>query len=136
MIDGAVVMLLLLLTTLSCAPLVDTPDRPPVIVMPVVAATVATLTADVVVSAACFAEMEVITLLPPTLSVLLTAIFPATVRLEFSTAVPSACNSRVATTSRPWMSPVHVTLATESCVVGLIDVEALASSVVMSCPAR
>ena len=52
-------MLLLLLTTLSCAPFVATPPRPPVIVMPVVADTVAaatdaTLKALLDVSAACF----------------------------------------------------------------------------------
>ncbi len=50
-------MLLLLLTTLSCAPLVDTPPRPPVIVMPVVALTVATDTAEL---AACLPEMVVL----------------------------------------------------------------------------
>ena len=52
-------MLLLLLTTLSCAPFVATLPRPPVIVMPVVADTVAALTdatfrAELVVNAACF----------------------------------------------------------------------------------
>ena len=57
-------MLLLLLTTLSCAPQVATFPRPPVIVMPVVADTVAAATeftfrALLVVSAACLAAMVV-----------------------------------------------------------------------------
>ena len=52
-------MLLLLLLTLSCAPLVDTPPRPPVTVMPVDAVTVAALTDAtlrllLLVSVACF----------------------------------------------------------------------------------
>ncbi len=94
-------MLELLLLNLSCAPLVDTPDRPPVIVMPVVALTVATLTADDDVSAVCFAAREVITLVPATVSVPLIVVVPPTVSVEFNTAAPSAWNSRVATTSRP-----------------------------------
>ena len=134
--DGAAVMLLLELTTLSCAPLVDTPPRPPVIVMPVLAATVATLTPDVVVSAVCFAAREFNTFVPATVSVPLIVAFPATVSVEFSTAALSACNSRVAITSRPWMFAVHVTLAIESCVVELIDAPAFAAIVViMSTPA-
>ena len=52
-------MLLLLLTTLSCAPQVATFPRPPVIVMPVVADTDATFNALLVVSAACLAAMVV-----------------------------------------------------------------------------
>ena len=112
--EGAAVMLLFELTTRSCAPLVDTPERPPVMVMPVEACTVATLTADVDVNAACFPEMAVITLVPPTLSVPPIDVFPATASVELSTAAPSACSSRVATTSRPWMSAVQVTLAIES----------------------
>ena len=87
--DGAVNMLLLLLTTLSCAPLVATAPRPPVTVMPVLAATVATDTADVVVSEACFPLRVVMTLTPPQ------------VKLPFSMAAPSTWSSRVAMTSRP-----------------------------------
>ena len=89
-------MLLLLLTTLSGAPFVATPPRPPVIVMPVVAVTVAeatdaTLRALLVVNAACFPERAVDILpTPATDSVPLTVAFPATVSVEFSTAAPSA----------------------------------------------
>ena len=54
-------MLLLLLTTLSSAPHELTPPRPPVISIPVDAATEATLTALLVVSAACFPEIAVAT---------------------------------------------------------------------------
>ena len=62
---AAVKMLLVLLTTLSCAPLVDTPERPPVTVMPVVEVRVAvatdpTLTELLVVNAACFVERVVL----------------------------------------------------------------------------
>ena len=65
MMGGAVKMLLLLLTTLSCAPLVDTPERPPDTRIPVVAVTVAeptdaTLRALLVVNAACFPDMVVL----------------------------------------------------------------------------
>ena len=113
-------MLLFELTTLSCAPLVDTPERPPVMVMPVEACTVATLTADVDVSLACFPEMAVETL--P---------IPATVTVELKTAAPSKCNSRVAKTSRPCISALHVTLAIDSCEVELIDAPAFAAIVVI-----
>ena len=63
-------MLLLLLLTLSCAPQVATPPRPPVIVMPVVAVTVAaatefTLNALLLVNAACRAAMVVAMSVPP-----------------------------------------------------------------------
>ena len=59
-------MLLLVLTTLSSAPLVDTPPRPPVMVIPVLAVTELKLTAEDVVSAFCFAPIVVITSCPPT----------------------------------------------------------------------
>ena len=57
-------MLLLLLTTLSSAPLVATPPRPPDTVRPVVAVIVAevtdaTLRAELVVSVGCFAASVV-----------------------------------------------------------------------------
>ena len=66
----AVKMLLLLLTTRSCAPQVATFPRPPVIVMPVVAVTVAaptdaTFRALLVVSAACLVAMVDIMSIPP-----------------------------------------------------------------------
>ena len=69
MIDGAGNMLLLL-TTLSCAPFVATPPLPPDIVTPVVAvivaaATEATFKALAVVSAACRAAMVVAMSVPP-----------------------------------------------------------------------
>ena len=75
--DAAAAMLLLLETTRSCAPLVDTPDLPPVMVMPVEACTVATLTADDELSVDCFPLRAVMTLVP------------ATVNVPFSTAAPS-----------------------------------------------
>ena len=58
-------MLLLLLTTLSCAPLVDTPERPPDTRIPVVAVTVADPTDAAVrevldVIKGCFDEMVVL----------------------------------------------------------------------------
>ena len=60
------------------------------------AATDDTFTALVVVSVACFAERAVAMLPTP---VIVNA--PPTFTIELSTAAPSQCSSRVATTSRP-----------------------------------
>ncbi len=100
-------MLLLLLTTLNSAPQEATPPRPPVISIPVLACTEATLTALLVVSGACFPERAVDMLpIPATDSA------PPTVTDELSSAAPSQCSSRVHETSRPWMSALVVRLAT------------------------
>ena len=120
-------MLLLLLTTLSSAPLVATPPRPPDTVMPVVAVTVAAETdatpkALLDVNVACFPERAVDTLpIPVTVSA------PPTVTDELSTAAPSHCSSRVAMTSRPWMSALAVRLVIDSCELELIDAPAFAA---------
>ena len=72
------------------------------------------LRAVLVVMVACFPFSAVMTLVPDT------------TRVPLSVAAPSQCKSRVATTSRPWISAVHVTLATESCELELIEVPAFA----------
>ena len=71
-------MLLLLLESRIIAPLVDTPPRPPVTDIPMFAVTLATLKAELEVSAACFAEMAVITLVPDTVNVELQNAGPST----------------------------------------------------------
>ncbi len=74
---GAVSMLLLVLESRIIAPLVDTPPRPPVTDIPMIAVTLATLKAELEVSAACFADSAVNTL------------DPDTVNEELQTAAPS-----------------------------------------------
>ena len=96
-----------------------------------VVVTEATLRALLVVSVACFPLSAVVILVPPTVRAPVIVVAPVTVSVELSTAAPSACSSRVATTSRPWMSALHVTLAIDSCEVELIDAPAFAAIVVM-----
>ncbi len=68
------------------------------------------LRAVLVVIVACFPERAVARLpIPVTVNV------PPTLSDELSTAAPSHCSSRVATRSRAWMSPLAVTLVSESC---------------------
>ena len=75
-------MLLLLLLTLSCAPQLDTFPRPPVIVIPVVAVTEATLRAELDVSVDCFPFSAVATFTP--------AIVTAA-KLKLLSAVKASC---------------------------------------------
>ena len=77
-----------------------------------VVVTDATLRALLVVSVACLLFNAVMTLVPPTLSDPFNDVAPYTVKVELSVAGPSDCSSPVAVTSRPWMSALHVTLAT------------------------
>ena len=73
-------------------------------------ATDATLRLLLVVSVACFPERAVAMLPSP-----VTVNVPPTLTVELSTAAPSQCSSRVAMRSRAWMSPLAVTLVSESC---------------------
>ena len=130
-------MLELLLLNLSCAPLVDTPPRPPVTSMPVEACTVATDTADDPDSVDCFPLSAVAIFVPPTVNDPVIDAAPATLRVLFNTAAPSACSSRVDMRSRHWMSAVQVRAAIDSCEVELIEAPAFAAIVaVMSVPFR
>ena len=82
-IGGAAVMLELLLLNLSCAPLVDTPERPPVMVMAVEACTVATLRALLVVNFDCFPLRALTILVPATVSVPLIVVAPVMLSVAF-----------------------------------------------------
>ena len=70
------------------------------------------LIAVLLVIEACFPFNAVITLVPCTDSDPESVVLPVTANVEFKIAAPSACSSRVATTSRPWMSALVVRLAT------------------------
>ena len=108
---------------LAPVPLLPCPPemrRPPLMVLAALVVTEATLRALLAVNAACFPEMAVETL--P---------IPATVTIELKTAALSQCNSRVAMTSRPCISALHVTLAIDSCEVELMDAPAFAAIVVI-----
>ena len=91
------------------------------VALSVEAATEATLNAVLVVSVACLPLNAVTTLVPATVNDPPIVAFPATATVEFKKAAPSACSSRLATISRPRMSPFAVTpalqttLATDSC---------------------
>ena len=64
------------------------------------------------VMVACFPLSAVTMLVPATVSDPPIVAFPPTASVEFKTAAPVACSSRVAMTSRPCTSALHVTLAT------------------------
>ena len=81
-----------------------------------------TLTALLVVSVACFPEIAVATLPSP-----VTVSAPPTVTDELSIAAPSACSSRVAMMSRPWMSALVVRLVIDSCELEPIEAPAFAA---------
>ena len=91
----------------------------------------ATLKTLLVVNVACLPLNAVTMLVPATVSDPLIVAFPVTASVEFKIAASSACSSRVAMTSRPWMSALHVTLATDSCEAELIDAPAFAAMVVI-----
>ena len=85
-------------------PLVPCPPemrRPPLMVFIAVVVTLAMLKALLVVSVACFPFKAVMIFVPATVSDPAIEALPYTVRVEFSVAAPSLCNSREATTSRP-----------------------------------
>ena len=60
----------------------------------------------------CFPFNALTMLVPCTVSDPDSDVLPVTANVEFKIAAPSACSSRVATTSRPWMSALVVRLAT------------------------
>ena len=119
-------MMLPVLASRSTAPADGTPPRPPVMTIPLLAETEATLNAVDAVSAFCFAPIADSKSTPPT------------VKVPFKTVLPSQCSSRVAVMSRALMSPVHATLLTASWVLAsmVVPPPALAVASAMFTPAR
>ena len=117
----------------DCFPAKEVATSPVPVIVTFAAATDATVNAVLEVSTACF----------PFAAAARVPVIPATVTVEFKKATPSACSSRLATISRPRMSPLavtpalQVTLVTDSCEVELIEAPAFAEiNDVMSVPFR
>ena len=117
--------MLLLLESLNIAPLVDTPPRPPVMVILLFVVTELKLSVVDAVTAAYFEARAVNTLVPPT------------VNEPVNTAAPSTWSSPIAETSRALMSPVHVTLVNASWVLAsmVVPPPALAIAFITLVPA-
>ena len=101
--------------------------RPPDIVFIAVVDTLPMARLVELVKVFCFVLKVLTILVPETVNAPLIDVFPVTFRVELSTAAPSHCNSREATTSRPRTSPLVVTLATDSAEVELTTALALAA---------